>query len=156
MHSEYLGVLESNYMPRLLETSAGFCSDIQVQISCDTDNQGLVIIKGHAKGEFSLNCQRCMCEFNFPVKVEFSYTPMSEKTVERELPEVYEPVDVDENGLINICELIEDEFLVAIPYIPMHAIEDCSVKEHDTVVGEIEDIVDERPNPFAVLKSLNK
>jgi uncharacterized protein len=115
-----------------------------------------VIIKGHAKGELSLNCQRCMCEFSHPVMVEFSYTPMSEKTVEKELPEVYEPVDVDENGLINICELIEDEFLVAIPYIPMHAIEDCSVKVHDTVVGEIEDIVDERPNPFAVLKNLNK
>jgi DUF177 domain-containing protein len=156
MHSEYLGIIEAKHLPRLMETSAGFCSDIQVQFSCDTDKQGLVTLTGHAKGELSLNCQRCMCEFNHPMVVKFSYTPVNEKTQDEELPEVYEPVDVDEHGLINICELIEDELLVSIPFIPMHAIEECSVKEQDTVVGEIDDIVDERPNPFAVLKSLKK
>lgn len=156
MHSEYLGILEAKLLPRLMETSAGFCSDIQVQFSCDTDKQGLATLIGRAKGELSLTCQRCMNEYNHPMAVEFSFTPVTEKTQDEELPEVYEPVDVDEHGLINICDLIEDELLVSIPFIPMHTIEECSVKDHETVVGEIEDIVDERPNPFAVLKSLNK
>lgn len=156
MRSEYSGIIETKHLPRLLETSAGFCSDIQVQFSCDTDIQGLVTLIGHAKGELSLNCQRCMCDFNYPLAVEFSFTPVNEKTLVEELPEVYEQVDVDEHGLINICELIEDELLVSIPFIPMHTLEECSVKEHDTTVGDIDDIVDERPNPFAVLKSLNK
>jgi uncharacterized protein len=156
LHAEYSGVLESCNLPRLLETSAGFCSDIQVQFSCDTDKQGLVTLIGHAKGELTLTCQRCMNEFNLPLAVEFSFTPVNEKTQDEELPEVYEPVDVDEHGFINISELIEDELLVSIPFIPMHATEECSVSGHDTVVGEIEDIVDERPNPFAVLKNLNK
>ena len=156
MHSEYSGILENSRLPRLMETSAGFCSDIQVQFSCDTDRQGLVTLIGHAKGELTLTCQRCMSEFNLPMAVEFSFTPVTAKTQVEELPEVYEPVDVDEHGFFNISELIEDELLVSIPFIPMHAIEDCSVSGHDTVVGKIEDLVDERPNPIAVLKSLNK
>ena len=156
MKSEYLGILESTKLKRLLEMSAGVCSDIQVQISCGTDDQDLVTVTGHAKGELSLICQRCMNEFNHHLEVKFSFTPVTAKTQVDELPEVYEPVDVDEHGLINICDLIEDELLVSLPFIPMHAIADCSVDEHDTVVREIEDIVDERPNPFAVLKSLNK
>jgi len=156
MHAEYSGVLQSSNLPRLLEASAGFCSDIQVQFSCGTDKQGLVTLIGHAKGELSLTCQRCMNDFNLPLAVEFSFTPVNEKTQDEELPEVYEPVDLDEHGFFSISELIEDELLVSIPSIPMHAIEDCSVSEYDTVVGEIEDIVDERPNPFAVLKNLNK
>ena len=155
MHSNYQGGIESAQLPRLLEASAGFCSDIQVQFSCDTDEQGTVIINGHAQGEVSLTCQRCMHEYKQSLSVEFCYSPLTAKSLEDDIPDIYDPVDMDENGHIAIAELIEDEFIVSIPFFPMHDVEDCSV-EQDFTLGEIDDSVEERPNPFAVLQKLKK
>ncbi|OIQ48573.1 MAG: hypothetical protein BM565_00830 [Gammaproteobacteria bacterium MedPE] len=155
MHSNYQGGIESAQLPRLLEASAGFCSDIQVQFSCDTDEQGTVIINGHAQGEVTLTCQRCMHEYKQNLSVEFCYSPLTAKSQEDDIPDIYDPVDMDENGHIAIAELIEDEFIVSIPFFPMHDVEDCSV-EQDFTLGEIDDSVEERPNPFAVLQKLKK
>ncbi|MDP2562314.1 23S rRNA accumulation protein YceD [Psychrobium sp. 1_MG-2023] len=156
MRSEYFGKIESANLPRLLDASAGFCSDIQVQFSCDTDEQGIVTVTGHSQAEVSLICQRCMEEFNITLQVEFCYSPVTDQSQESELPDVYDPVEVDEHGHIEIAKLIEDEFIVSIPFFPMHAVEDCSVKEQDVTVGEIDDTIEERPNPFAVLQKLKK
>ena len=155
MHSNYQGGIESAQLPRLLEASAGFCSDIQVQFSCDTDEQGTVIINGHAQGEVTLTCQRCMHEYKQNLSVEFCYSPLTAKSQEDDIPDIYDPVDMDENGHIAIAELIEDEFIVSIPFFPMYDVEDCSA-EQDFTLGEIDDSVEERPNPFAVLQKLKK
>ncbi|WP_435276663.1 23S rRNA accumulation protein YceD [Psychrobium sp. nBUS_13] len=155
MKSTYSGGIESSDLPRLLDASAGFCSDIQVQFSCDTDELGTVIINGHAQGEVSLNCQRCMNEFKQKISVEFCYSPLTAKSTEDDIPDAYEAVDMDENGYIAIVELIEDEFIVSIPFFPMHDVEDCS-KEQDFTLGNIDESEAERPNPFAVLQNLKK
>lgn len=155
MRSNYEGRIESAQLSRLLDASAGFCSDIQVQFSCDTDEQGTVIINGHAQGEVSLTCQRCMHEYKQSISVEFCYSPLTEKFKEDDIPDIYDPVDVDENGHIAIAELIEDEFIVSIPFFPMHEVDDCSA-EQDFTLGEIDESVEERPNPFAVLQKLKK
>jgi len=155
MRSEYSGTIESSNLPRLLDASAGFCSDIQVQFSCDTDEQGIVAINGSSQGDVSLICQRCMKEFNQPLQVEFCYSPVTAKSPEDEKPDIYDPVEVDEHGHVEIAKLIEDEFIVSIPFFPMHNVEECS-GEQDLTVGEIDDSVEERPNPFAVLQKLKK
>lgn len=155
MRSDYSGMIESANLPRLLDASAGFCSDIQVQFSCDTDEQGIVAVSGTAQGEVSLVCQRCMKEFNEALQVEFSYSPITPKVSEDELPDIYDPVEMDEHGHIEIVKLIEDELIVSVPFFPMHAVEDCS-QEQDLTVGEIDDSIEERPNPFAVLQQLKK
>ena len=156
MRSTYSGVIEASFLSRLLGASAGFCSDIQVQFSCDTDEHGTVTISGTSQGEVSLTCQRCMKDFNEKLQVKFSYSPLTKPSEEEELPDKYDPVEVDEHGHIEIAKLVEDEFIVSIPFFPMHTVEDCSVKEQDTTVGKIDDSVEERPNPFAVLKNLKK
>lgn len=155
MRSEYSGTLESSHLPRLLDASAGFCSDIQVQFSCDTDEQGIVTIKGSAQGAVSMVCQRCIKEFNEPLQVEFCYSPVTKKFPEDEIPDNFDPVEVDESGYIEIAKLIEDEFIVSIPFFPMHNVKECS-GEQDLTVGNIDDSIKERPNPFAVLQKLKK
>jgi len=155
MKSNYSGGIESSQLPRLLEASAGFCSDIQVQFSCGTDELGTVIVKGHAQGEVSLICQRCMNEFIQKISVEFCYSPLTAKSTEEDIPDAYEPIDMDESGHVEIVKLIEDEFIVSIPFFPMHDVELCS-KEQDYTLGDIDNGVEERPNPFAVLQNLKK
>ena len=72
-----------------------------------------------------------------------------------ELPEVYEPVEVNDHGEINLLQLFEDELILSLPIVALHAEEDCDIKQDEMSFGEIEP-ADERPNPFAVLKELKR
>lgn len=156
MRSTYQGLVKGRNLTRLLESSAGYCSDFHVQFSCDIDDQGLVLLKGKASGELSLTCQRCMNELKHSLEVEYCFTPVASESEDEELPVDYDPVVVDEHGLIEIQKLIEDELIVSIPIVPTHAVKDCSVTEEDMTSGEIDESADKRPNPFAVLQSLKK
>ena len=69
-----------------------------------------------------------------------------------ELPSYYDAIELDENGEVNLRELVEDELLLAIPLIPRHQLEDCSAPA-DSVWGELPEEL-EKPNPFDVLKQL--
>jgi uncharacterized protein len=71
------------------------------------------------------------------------------------LPEAYEPAEVNEFGEIDLTQLIEDELILALPQIPMHDDDECFMHSSDMSVGVIPE-AEERPNPFAVLKSLKK
>ena len=40
-----------------------------------------------------------------------------------ELPSYYDAIELDENGEVNLRELVEDELILAIPLIPRHELE---------------------------------
>ncbi|GAL11652.1 hypothetical protein JCM19233_2642 [Vibrio astriarenae] len=92
-----------------------------------------------------------MCE------IQFTYTPYYSEKSEEEAPEEYDLVDLNEYGELDLIQLVEDEFILELPQIAMHDEADCSVNSNNLVFGEIpEEIVEEKPNPFDVLKSLKK
>ena len=72
-----------------------------------------------------------------------------------ELPDIYDPVEVNDHGEVNLLQLFEDEMILSLPIVALHAEEDCGTKAKDMSFGKIEP-VDERPNPFAVLKELKR
>ena len=71
------------------------------------------------------------------------------------LPEAYEPVEVNDHGEVDLFQLLEDELIISLPIVALHAEEDCEVGEDDMTFGKI-DPANERPNPFAVLKELKR
>lgn len=156
MRSDYRGVVPGENLTRLMASTAGYCSDIHVRFSCDIDNQGLTVLRGTASGELSLICQRCLNAFNHAVEVEYCFTPVAEEPEDKELTDDHEPVVVDEHGHIEIHQLIEDELILSIPIVPMHDAVDCPITEQDMTVGEIDEVADKRPNPFAALERLKK
>ncbi|NAW53871.1 23S rRNA accumulation protein YceD, partial [Vibrio sp. V41_P2S12T139] len=90
-------------------------------------------------------------------EVEFLSTPYYGEKTEQEAPEIYDLVDLNEYGELDLIQLVEDEFILALPQIAMHDEADCSVDSNNMVFGEIpEEIEEEKPNPFDVLKSLKK
>lgn len=155
----YEGILPTKVLKRVNAASTGDCSDAQVFIECGTDVQGIVYLKGKAVTELTLVCQRCMKTYCHPVSVDFATSPVTDNSQEDELPDAYEPVDLDENGEVALHKLIEDEILLAFPIVPMHESEDCSKSSRDMSVGKIKqpEPADERPkNPFAVLETLKR
>ncbi|UJF19913.1 23S rRNA accumulation protein YceD [Vibrio sp. SS-MA-C1-2] len=150
---DYNGIVKSSLFKRLNESVQSVNSDVSVTLSFDVDEQKLTVMRGKAEAEVTLTCQRCTKGFTHNYKIEFIYSPLFKPEQIEDLPEAYEPTDLDENGEINLLEIIEDELLLALPQVAMHKLSDCSVNEGDMVFGIIPE-VEEKPNPFAVLETL--
>ncbi|NGN97020.1 23S rRNA accumulation protein YceD [Grimontia sp. S25] len=152
---DYDGIIAVKQLERIAEATEGVISDAEVKLSFDIDAQGLKIVRGNAKVDVNLECQRCWKAFPYHCEVEFIYSPVFNEDQVGNLPDAYEPALVDENGEINLLQLIEDELIVALPQVAMHDEVDCEVDSDGMVFGEIP-LADERPNPFAVLKNLKQ
>ncbi|GLS84739.1 23S rRNA accumulation protein YceD [Paraferrimonas haliotis] len=151
---EYQGVIPGRQLKRLNGICAGDCSEVTVSLECGVDVQGIVYLRGKAVTELTLECQRCMTPFNTEVMVDFCFTPVKDETKIDELPDMYDPIVVNEIGEIHLHQLIEDELIVAMPIIAMHREGECQMGSQDLTVGKVEDVQEERPNPFAVLEKL--
>ena len=157
IRSDYRGVILASEMPRLLGAVAGIATEIDVEVKFSKDEQGLTYFQGHMACLTSLICERCNEVFDHPIDVSFSFSPVqsAKEEVEDELPDVYEPVEVDDQGEINLFQTLEDELILSLPIVALHAEKDCKQKRDKMSFGKIEP-ADERPNPFAVLKELKR
>ncbi len=154
---DYDGIIQVSLLKRLSDSVEGVKRDAQVSLSFGLDEQRLVVISGKANIEVDLECQRCNETFAHLCEVQFTYTPDRGEKSEEEAPEEYDLVDLNEYGEVDLIELIEDEFILNLPQVAMHDEADCSVDSNNMVFGELpEEVMEEKPNPFDVLKSLKK
>ncbi|MCL9774302.1 23S rRNA accumulation protein YceD [Vibrio methylphosphonaticus] len=151
------GIIQVSLFKRLHESVESVKRDANVSLSFGHDEQRLVVISGKANIEVDLECQRCNESFAHECEVQFTYTPYFSEKSEEEAPEDYDLVDLNEYGEVDLIRLVEDEFILNLPQIAMHDDADCSVNPNNMVFGEIpEELVEDKPNPFDVLKSLKK
>ena len=154
--SEYSGVMASKDMPRW-EASVASCDEfIQVDVKFAKDAQGLTYFQGELSTEAQLICQRCNSIMQQATQVAFCFTPVQGNELEHdELPDAYEPVAVNEHGEVDLVQLFEDELIITLPIVPVHAENECSVTQNDMTFGQLEP-EQERENPFAVLQKLKR
>lgn len=153
--SSYDGLYFASDMQRFSSAVASLSNDIPVKVEFTKDAQGLTYFKGNISAQVRLICQRCNEEFEYAVSTAFCFSPVQGSDTQDLLPDVYEPVEVDDHGEINLFALLEDELILSLPIVALHADEDCAVAAKDLQFGEIEtDPV--RENPFAVLKELKR
>ncbi len=152
---DYEGFFDRAQFARLAESVIDVINDVEAKLSFGTDAQGLTTIEGSAQTRVKLECQRCSEHFEHSCDVEFIYTPLSAKVEEDELPDVYEPIELDENGEVDLVQLLEDEIILSLPIAPMHAEHECKRAGMQMSWGKIEP-ADERPNPFAALNNLKQ
>jgi len=146
------GHFELSGMNRLLAVCDNSSEQVNVSVSFNMDERGLIILSGTGSVLVTLTCQRCTEAFEQLLEVKFTFSPVKNEDEEAELPSYYDAIELDENGEINLLELVEDELLLAIPLIPRHPIKDCKAPA-DSVWGELPEEL-EKPNPFGVLKQL--
>ncbi|GIC78979.1 23S rRNA accumulation protein YceD [Moritella marina ATCC 15381] len=147
--------VEARLLKRITDATAGEPSDAEVSISFSKDNQGLIVIQGSVSLTVNLECQRCGGIFTQACETEFRYSPVKNDSQVDDLPDAYEPIELDANGEINPISFIEDEVIINLPLVALHQEEDCSVNPNDMSFGEIEP-ADEQPNPFAALSELKR
>jgi uncharacterized protein len=98
----------------------------------------------HIKSSLPVICQRCLEKMLIDLDLNFDYL-LSDKAV-NELKDNDETDWLEINAEMDVRELVEDELLLAMPIAPAH----------DASCGKLSMQSGEKPNPFAVLKSLSK
>lgn len=153
---DYEGIYEPSQLTRLGESVGNVLSDARVNLSCFVDPQKLVVMKGQAHADVELECQRCNQPFIQTLSAEFCYSPVANIAQIDDLPEIYEPIEFNEFGEIDLLSVVEDELILALPLVPKHSSEHCEVSTQEQVFGQLPDELAEKPNPFAVLANLKQ
>ena len=146
------GVFKLSDMTRLLAEGESRSEHVQVSVKFDIDERGLTVLSGTASTSVALTCQRCNELFEQELEVEFTFSPAKNAEAAENIPSYYDVIELDENGEVNLLELVEEELILVIPLIPRHELKDCSASA-DSVWGELPEEL-EQPNPFEVLKKL--
>ena len=155
--SELSGELESTRMPRLSDVITG-PSTVHWTVRAGRDEARRLVLTGTVRADVESNCQRCMEPVSLPLRSEISLAVVSDEDSARGLPASLDPVFTDDNGEIDLVELLEDELLLAMPAVPLHEnIADCGERASIMRVEAPEEFDSaEKENPFAVLKKLKQ
>ena len=146
------GYFDISGMDRLLAECESISEQVKVSVKFDVDEAGLVIMTGTGSATVSLICQRCTDALEQLLEISFSFSPVKKSEEEADLPSEYDAIELDENGEVNLRELVEEELILMIPLIPRHELDNCHAAA-DSVWGELPEEL-EKPNPFDVLKKL--
>lgn len=150
------GIYAKSTLMRLINSVEDVLNDAQVSLSFFIDAQKLAVMKGQAQVDVMLICQRCGEPFVHSLCCEFLCSPVKSVSQIDELPEIYEPIEIDQFGEVDLLALIEDEFMLALPLVAKHPLEHCEVSVLEQVFGELPIDVVDKPNPFSVLANLKK
>ena len=103
-------------------------------------------IRLEGTGEFEAKCQRCLEPFTFLEKVAIKGSLPADL---REKP-TEDGALFQENGVLELVKTLEDEFLLCLPMVPKHEIDNCEFNRIKEIGSELE----KKKTPFSVLKDL--
>ena len=105
---DYDGYYTASQLVRLAESTGKVLSDAQVTLSFYIDPQKLVVMKGQVQVDVELECQRCGEPFKQTLECHFMYSPVANWDQADDLPEIYEPIEFNEFGEIDLLGAVED------------------------------------------------
>ncbi len=135
-----VGELPLDVFPRLREQcrSEAITEPVKIELMFEQVGQGMRLMRGRLQVRLGLDCQRCLNA----LIVDLEATPFLQLLIPGEAPTGTEAEVLVVEGPQRLSELVEDELLLAMPMVPMHAEGDCVVPRTP----------DKKPSPFAVLR----
>jgi uncharacterized protein len=152
-HADLDFVFSLSDMPRLQAKTPGASGTVQ-GVAHFSRAAGLPIAQLDIEGAAELTCQRCLAPMRWPVESSSRVALIaSEKQADR-VPEDLEPV-LAEDDRLRLRDLVEEELLLALPIVPLHADpKDCA--EIDQRVLADENASQTTQRPFERLNELLK
>ncbi|MDE2090594.1 MAG: DUF177 domain-containing protein [Gammaproteobacteria bacterium] len=142
-------------MPRLASVVADTSGLASAKVHAKHDG-GQITVQGKVEANLLLTCQRCFRKMEFPVNTDFNLAWVRNETEAMNLADVYEPL-MSISGRVNIAELIEDELLLALPMVALHAApQKCDLGVRDIAPPVAAEPEVDPPNPFAALEVLKR
>ena len=119
---------------------------------------GKLQLVAHIQALLVLECQRCLGDLNFAIDRQTVFElVVRESDLDQGDPEDTEldaPEKIMGSANFNLLDLLEDEMILEVPYVPRHETcpESVGGAESDAIVAHAPEA--ERPSPFAVLGQL--
>jgi uncharacterized protein len=120
---------------------------LKVSLEFRLDERLIRALKGTLDGEIRLVCQRCLRTLVYPLRLDFNLGIVTREAEIDLLPKGYEPLLVSGEPL-NTVEVVEDEVLLVIPAVPMHA------GDLPCALGYRNQPLPDKDNPFSILEKL--
>jgi uncharacterized protein len=150
------GAIRLDSLPRLGPCLLAAEGDVSFDLRFERDAQRRAILTGSLSADLVLECQRCLAAVTLPVKANLALAFVEGMDQAGQLPDRLDPCLVEDGG-VSFRDLIEDELLLALPQVAMHAAGACpnlaagrSDDKPVTAEGRSGD------NPFAVLAELKR
>ena len=144
------GTCDCDQLPRLAEAVLKVQGPVSVELSFDIDEQRTRTVVGKVDATVTVTCQRCMGEMSLPLHADVALGLVWDEEDARHLSRDLDPWIVADEGA-RLSELVEDELLLALPYINYHDEGQCQGMSSFST-GEVEE--ESGPNPFQVLEQL--
>ena len=142
------GQLDVSNLPRLVELLADQSGTVNFELKFSRSDNGTVRLTGAISTVVHLLCQRCLepiaVRVNSPVSFAIQGTNGAGTA---ELPPDAEPLILNEQR-VHLGTFLEDEILLGLPMVPMHAANACPASGGEAPAGQ------KRNRPFEVLKDL--
>ena len=148
------GTIEISELTRLSEALADNSGKVALEFSFNKEGR-VPTIQGEIKANLILECQSCLENIDWPVKVNIKLGIVQSLEQADRLASDCEPLML-ETEKISLNDLVEDELLLALPDFPRHK-QHCVDKHGIEEVFEITEKNDEQlkaDNPFSVLAKL--
>lgn len=148
------GEIPLSSLERLCEALEDNQGDVRLRISFGRDEQRTLVVRSALDTTVKMVCQRCLNQVELPIHSACEYAVVNEGADTQRLPKSYDVLEVGEDPL-DLLALVEDELLLALPIVPLHAPEDCQPPGSPTsgLVVEDEPV---KPGPFSVLAQLKR
>jgi uncharacterized protein len=157
------GFLAISDTPRLAEEASsinpgdGFDWQMQTHFEDSPGSEPRQILELGLKGRLHLVCQRCLQDCTVDLDENRRFVLLATEAEADDFPmedEEQEPLVASQH--FNLLETIEDEVLLSLPLIPKHPEGFCEPHASVFGVGDEDKVVDERENPFNILKNMKK
>jgi uncharacterized protein len=109
------------------------------------------VVKGRVESELLLTCQRCFGEVRVPVVADLDLVRVADEDDAEALADGRDPL-VAPNREVEMSVLLEDELLLALPIVPLHA--DPQACARRSVAPAKAAPTGGKENPFAALAAL--
>ena len=138
-------------LPRLAPSLVD-SGDVEYRLAFHLDSDHRAVVSGQVAARLLVQCQRCLEPLAIAVDSRFELAFVRGLDEAARLPETYEPA-VAEDGRVRPADLVEDELLLALPPVPVHADPACAGQPAAAPPGAEADGKN-LTNPFAVLAAL--
>lgn len=146
--SRFQGQLDLAQFQRLASSLQQVQGEVDVEVEFGRDDLHIAHLNGRLRTRLVLVCQRCLQPVTWPVDASFALGLVTTDQAAEQLPENYEPLMV--SSAMTLADIIEDELILAVPLVPMHARAECPAQD----LGAEQQGKD--THPFAALARLKR
>ena len=147
------GEVNLEHLTRLSSSVSSVCSPFKVMVRFSIDESKAKIACGVATVSVMTICQRCLDEVQVDLNAKFDLQIVYSEEQAQQVARNYEPWLVADR-MANLCEVLEDEILLALPVVNYHPVGSCT---GDAFISEVDPSDGSAgENPFSILKQLKR